>query len=133
MTPQQQQVAHWMDTQHRTVRYAPVTKLTGVERLDVIDFLQTALTDFRTTLEVRGDDVFRTTRESSVIKPDIALASLTRLHAEVLAAFHALGLAAAANPALYELTNEAIPQGAGPASHEPDFAKVIAMTYQPTL
>lgn len=128
ISPQHQQVAYWMEAQHRTVRFGPMSKLPNRERVETVRFLDDAVQLVAGCLGVRTIGEFASAGQKDYNNVEL-LQQLTNLHAQVLAAYYVFGLADAALPALSELTNRTTPLGAGPAPHEPDFAKVLKTVY----
>lgn len=131
MNPSLQQVERWMAAQHRMARWSPVDTLSARERIDVIATIFDAFASFaaETGFEVKLPSTIVTKDEDNKVNPVTLLAALTHLHAEVIAAAHAYGLAAALSGGVYELTNPACEPGAGPPRHEPNFRVVLEKVY----
>lgn len=121
MTPQLTHIANWMPRQHRTVRFAPVTKIPGEERVDAISFIRDALHDLANATKVRVSGTFTTTTPTSTIDPIEVFHCLTAVHAQVLAAYHTYGMGAAESVGIFELTKD---------SPTKDFKKALE-TYYP--
>lgn len=134
MNPQLRQTEHWMSSQHRTVRWTPITTINAFERVDAMDYIAKGLRalghalhcEFKYSAIVTNDDV-------NSVRPEEVLAALSVLHSQVLAAYHTTGLGAAASAGLYELHNKSIPVGAGPKPHDPDFARVLKDVFPPNV
>jgi hypothetical protein len=130
MTPSLRQVDHWMSAQHRLGRHRPTPIIPAVERIDAVEFIAKALQRFATATKVDLSRTLATTSDGdNAIRPAEVLEALTKLHAEVLAAYHTYGLSACCDSGIYELTNRAVPVGAGPKQHDPDFSKLMKDVY----
>lgn len=127
MNPQFRQVQHWMDAQHRTHRFAPVTILPAVESVDVLSQIERSLDLLSSDMRIRRSSGFwrADSPPTKMSPPAELLHSLSLLHANVLAAYLSLGLSPCAAGGLFELTNADLPTGAQPVKHPPDFVKVV--------
>jgi hypothetical protein len=130
MTPSLRQIDHWMSSQHRLGRHRPTPVIPAVERIDAVEFVAKALQRFATATKVDlSRTIATTTDDRNSIRPAEVLEALTKLHAEVLAAYHTYGLTACLEAGVYELTNRSVPPGAGPKQHDPNFTKLMKDVY----
>lgn len=130
MNPQLRQIEHWMAAQHRIARWSPVSKLPPFERVDCVEYIARSLRTLGFALKAEVNfSAITSDEEHSTINPAEVLAALAVLHANVLAAYHATGLAAAASPALYELTMKHLPPSAATNLHDPNFEKLLKDVY----
>lgn len=118
-----------MDSAHRIHRTKPTTSIPLAERIDSVEFIDSALARYAESIGIRRHgSLFQTDSAASASSPVEVLAALTNLHAQVLAAFQTFGLSAVSDAALYELTNLHTPAGAV-RRHEPDYSLALKRIY----